>query len=527
MKKKLYILLPIYLVDIALSFINLYLPILEGSIIDNLVYYKNIQFLKNHIFFLIFILFSQYLVSYYIGKSKLLKKENIILTEIETILTELFKKKSIYYLDFNHSYLHNRIQEDVSQIWNFYFQVVSELLVNFISITLIMLILSQTSVIILVLLFITIPLYGGIYKMFYKKISNSELMLSDSSNVLYARRESIFQRYIEIKARNTIYPEIQRLKDMKVTLLEYINNIFILNYSVSGLKLVLQTSFRIFIFAVLGNMLLRNDLSIGMFLYILQYSNLILDSIDNTMQLLLDVPKFKVSNNRMLDINRILYDEVGEIIVPKVTKISLHNFNIYLKNKHLYSKSLNFDLKSGNIYTITGKNGIGKTTLINTLLGIFDNTNYIGQLFINGVDLQIIDKEYLRNYNISLMPQHTFNNGKTVKEYFNDNNVIIPLVEKHDFITEKLFFSNTFNILDVLDTSFDDLSGGEKQLISLYTCLSKNADVFIFDEPTSNLHPHFKYYVQLLLEKISAEGKLIICITHDDFSIETINIKLV
>ena len=125
------------------------------------------------------------------------------------------------------------------------------------------------------------------------------------------------------------------------------------------------------------------------------------------------------------------------------------------------------------------------------------------------------------------MPQHTFNNGKTVKEYFNDNNVIIPLVEKHDFITEKLFFSNTFNILDVLDTSFDDLSGGEKQLISLYTCLSKNADVFIFDEPTSNLHPHFKYYVQLLLEKISAEGKLIICITHDDFSIETINIKLV
>ncbi|MGT2910753.1 ATP-binding cassette domain-containing protein [Streptococcus cameli] len=513
--------LPFYFANIILAIMGILLPFLESRVIDNLVYNKNEIIFYNYILIIIGLIIIQFITSYFIDKYKFIVKEKLILSTINGEVNQLFTKNTKQVLHYNPNYLHNRLLEDISQIWGFYFEIVSGIIMNIISLIIVSLILLKTSLIIFGITFFSIPIYVVIYTKFHKVLTDVEYDISESANSLYAHRENIFQRYLEIKSKQIISNEIKRISSKEDGLIQNIYNSFRINYRIYGIKLFISSILKIIIFIIIGYVVLKENLTIGVFLYTSQYMNSVLTSIDNLMQLFLQIPKYRVSLKRISEIERIKFDKDNGKLLSKIATIEVTDFNFYYNEKPLYSEPINFKFEAGGLYTITGKNGIGKSTLFLSLVGVFSEENYLGKIIFNRDNIKDLNNKQLRKEFLSIMLQHNSYNSKTVEEYLVDHDISNFEKIANDNVFQEVFFSEEFNLSKKLNNKCDDLSGGERQLLSLFVCVVKSADVFLLDEPLASLHPIFKIKVQQMLKKISDRGRIVICITHDDILVDS------
>ncbi|HBR7880535.1 TPA: ABC transporter ATP-binding protein [Klebsiella pneumoniae] len=156
---------------------------------------------------------------------------------------------------------------------------------------------------------------------------------------------------------------------------------------------------------------------------------------------------------------------------------------------------------------ITGDNGVGKSTIAQTLSG---------NISPNDIEISIDDKELVFNgkpfQKITYIPQDISLLSKTIKEnisYFSDEKNI-------QFIYTWLKLFNFDKPSDYLIQGFgENLSGGQKQKLGILLSYKDNMSIYIFDEPTKGLDSEtvhkFLSYIQMLLE-----NSFIIIITHDE-----------
>lgn len=125
------------------------------------------------------------------------------------------------------------------------------------------------------------------------------------------------------------------------------------------------------------------------------------------------------------------------------------------ENKFIF-ENINIDFFKNKIYVIIWKNGSGKTTLFKIISGLIDD--YVGDIFMNDVDLNLINMSQTRKRNSNLVNQKLFRTHMNVeiflKEYFN-----ISKCEVERFSSK---FSNIAgNTLKVFHKSCSELLGGE------------------------------------------------------------------
>ena len=164
----------------------------------------------------------------------------------------------------------------------------------------------------------------------------------------------------------------------------------------------------------------------------------------------------------------------------------------------------------GHIYLLIGKNGIGKSTLIQILLGLYSDDIANNAILYNNIPMYQINMKELRKKNIAVVNQNCFLIGETVQYNLNFNEYEI---EKRDLDD----VSNNFNLKNKLDTVINeniDFSGGEIQKICLSRAFLKNSDLILLDEPTSALDFKSKKYLLNKLNEIKKD-KIIIISTHD------------
>ena len=196
-----------------------------------------------------------------------------------------------------------------------------------------------------------------------------------------------------------------------------------------------------------------------------------------------------------------------ETIVKNISSITVDNINFGFDNKVIIS-NFSFTFKPGIIYCISGKNGIGKSTFIELLLGLrrpSSGTIYINQTPIHTV---ILDHFYLNCVSYLIQDSEIMFNTveKNIKYAIetNDENKYNYLV--NEFNLESLTKIDEFNP--------NTLSGGQKQRIKLARAFYKNSDLLILDEPSTALD----YKGIQTLKKIISEAKrnrIIIIVTHD------------
>ena len=184
--------------------------------------------------------------------------------------------------------------------------------------------------------------------------------------------------------------------------------------------------------------------------------------------------------------------------------------NIFLKTINLtkrYGDVLALDgvsvsLEKGKIYGFLGPNGAGKTTFIKIISGLI--RNYTGEIYINDRPLSLQSRKI-----ISYLPDQEFISGNWTIEY--------ALEYYGDFFEDfdKLKALKLIELLDLpLKKTFKTLSKGTREKLQLILCLSRKADLYIFDEPIAGVDPAARDVIfKLILENYNKDGSIIIS-TH-------------
>lgn len=185
--------------------------------------------------------------------------------------------------------------------------------------------------------------------------------------------------------------------------------------------------------------------------------------------------------------------------------------------------NLNLNVKNGQLVSIVGKSGSGKTSLLN-IIGLLD-TEYTGEFKINSNNPKIGFVFQFHN----LLPEFTAL-----------ENIMLPCLA-NDYKNYDKIKLKALEILKIIglesraDYLVSNLSGGEKQRVSIARAMIDNPDIILADEPTGNLDEQNSKIINDLLKKINKEQKITtIIVTHSkeladiaDVKYKLVNKKLV
>jgi ABC-type bacteriocin/lantibiotic exporter with double-glycine peptidase domain len=191
----------------------------------------------------------------------------------------------------------------------------------------------------------------------------------------------------------------------------------------------------------------------------------------------------------------------------------------YKKNSAKILDRVNFNINKGECIIILGENGSGKSTLLNIISGLLKPNN--GEVLVdNNINIYKNKTNWFKK--ISYVQQDIFLLKKTIKENIilgNFNN-FDPI--KFEVITKMLFLDQIFitlnnNLETVIGVKGVNLSGGQRQIISIARALYKNGEIFLFDEPSSALDYDNQKILLQVIDFLKRNKKTIIIITHDNF----------
>jgi|GEM_PF-1790002 len=224
----------------------------------------------------------------------------------------------------------------------------------------------------------------------------------------------------------------------------------------------------------IGNLLLFNSL--------IMYIDLPIESLTNFLL------NFKIMKQNIIRFEFIIFlaeENKNERCIQKISTIKINNLSFNYDDRKIFD-NISLDLDQNII--IEGKNGVGKSTFLKLLYGLYDE--YQGNIFINNEDdLKIINLNDFRQ-----------------KIYINSNNIYFPNLTIVEFITlknEKALNTlkhniEKYNLIELLtyfnlffDTTIEDggmnLSSGQRQLINLLQLFCFSYDLILLDEAFENI----------------------------------------
>lgn len=189
----------------------------------------------------------------------------------------------------------------------------------------------------------------------------------------------------------------------------------------------------------------------------------------------------------------------------------------YKKTGKYIINDMDFSCESGTVNVLLGLNGSGKTTLIKLLTGLFDG--YQGVISLNGRDLKTLSiKE--RAKVISYVAQcATVADDFTVEEYLSFGNVNkMRFYESptYEDIERVKSIARRFEIDDLLDCKLGEISGGERQIVSICGAIIQGSDIIVLDEPTFALDIKNQNKILSFIKEIAEkEDKTFILSSHN------------
>lgn len=170
---------------------------------------------------------------------------------------------------------------------------------------------------------------------------------------------------------------------------------------------------------------------------------------------------------------------------------------------------LNLTMYEGQILSLLGHNGAGKSTTIGMLTGLTEPTS--GEVSVLGVDLTTQMDEVRRL--LGVCPQHDILfDTLTIREHLRFYAILkgVAPADIDSAIMEKV---RELELLDKIDAASSTLSGGQKRRLSVAIALIGNSRVIFLDEPTSGMDPSARRLVWALLQKYK-RGRIIVLCTH-------------
>ena len=245
---------------------------------------------------------------------------------------------------------------------------------------------------------------------------------------------------------------------------------------------------------------LNNTLEIGSITAIVEYSLTTIAALIMSSMVLVQMPKAVVSIERIEEVLNVtseikdkekLKDNSYYEDILKQNPISLTFDNVCFRYKGAEKqilKNISFSVKAGERFAIVGATGSGKSTIAKVLLRLNDIES--GRILINGVDALDLPLNCLRNQ-ISYTPQKAYIFSGKIKDNFRFTNK--NMTDKEMIKIAKI--AQSYDFIDSLPDKFDsfvaqggiNFSGGQKQRLSIARALSKDANIYLFDDSFSAL----------------------------------------
>ncbi len=199
---------------------------------------------------------------------------------------------------------------------------------------------------------------------------------------------------------------------------------------------------------------------------------------------------------------------------PLTGEIKFENVSFGYKSYEPVLKNMDLDIRPGEMIGLVGKSGVGKSTLINLVLRLYDPTG--GRITINGIDLRDISPQYLHE-KVGVVFQETFLFAGSIYDniaYAKPDATLEEVIaaakaaHAHEFIMKTPDGYNT-----LIGESGYSISGGERQRLAIARAIIKNPEILILDEATSALDVETESLIQDCINRLT-QGRTTIAIAH-------------
>ena len=177
--------------------------------------------------------------------------------------------------------------------------------------------------------------------------------------------------------------------------------------------------------------------------------------------------------------------------------------------------SFSFAVNQGEILSITGRNGVGKSTLLKSIMGVIPIKS--GNLFFQNEDISIKSSSDRSILGISYVPQ-----GREIFSSLSvEENILLPILVRNK-IDLKIKLNEIYKLFPILEEKKNNagssLSGGQQQQLAIARALVSDPKVILLDEPSEGIQPSIVKFIAETVQKISKTLKTAFIVVEQNIS---------
>ena len=414
--------------------------------------------------------------------------------------------------------LMRRVSHDVGQIQNFLvhaFPSLIEQILLFVVISIVFVVNDLSLLLLLILLPVPLVMFG--FSFFWKKIHRlfrrQWQAASKSNSILH----DVFSGIRVVKAFGMEHRETERFENAAAEEREVQIKSDTMWYSVMPLMQFFMCFGEFIILFYVGNAILGGEMTIGEMAKFSSYAGMIYGPLRMFSHLPRQIIHFLTSANKVFEI----IDESEDVTdseaaaAPRIKgDIDINHVSFGYDSGAEVLTNIDLHIKSGEFIGLVGKSGVGKSTLINLIMRMYDVED--GSICVDGVDIREISQEALRSQ-MGVVLQETFLFSGTI---YQNIAYAKPNATREEIIAvSKLAGCHNFIIKlpDGYDTKVGEkghsLSGGERQRVAIARALLHDPRILILDEATASLDTETEKQIQDALQNLSV-NRTTIAIAH-------------
>jgi len=188
--------------------------------------------------------------------------------------------------------------------------------------------------------------------------------------------------------------------------------------------------------------------------------------------------------------------------------LSLRDVHVHIGKLHIL-QGVNLEVKAGECAALLGRNGVGKTTTLRSIMGLVATS--AGRIEFDGADLAKFQPHIIPRKGIGYVPQ-----GRGIFPTLSVvENLNIGLPGKRDTEREDYVLTCFPRLKERLKQSGGTLSGGEQQMLAIARCLMMRPKLIILDEPTEGIMPRLVSQIRREIHRINQTGVSILLVEQN------------
>ena len=486
-------------------------PYLSGLYIDELVagisfhsFVAFILIIAATNFMKIVLRYLQSLVSTNLGQRMVHQINN-------SIFQKIFTSKYAYYCNIDCAYYIDQINRDSNAVVNFLISNIFNFFLQAATIIASAVIVFHADKLLCVIILLLIPFYICTFLLNKNKMHTAKAALKQRLNQYASNCAEQINKLSYVK-RNTLYHEMSdRLNCSFENLLSASLHSVSVDYLFTNLNQVVIILAYLCIIGIGGYKVRTGSLSIGLFSIINTYFNMIISSISYFIGLASSYQDAKVSFQRIQRIMQSPNEKIGAKLVSHIENVRIHNLSI-THGDQVILKNCNFVFSIGKIYGICGHNSGGKTTLLNAIIGLYSG-KHTGDIYYDNDIIDQLNMLQIRRQKISYVEQDPVLLNMSVEDYLHFGIDMCQSVARNQRQLLALWDID-YLLTKELNESGSNLSGGEKQKLSIVRALSKDSFLILLDEPTSALDKNSIEKLMVLLNQRKDQA-IVLLVSHD------------